>query len=91
LPFEFELDNPTEAETQAILLLSIDEPGKGQNRRRSTYQLWQGKLKAGETKRVGKKIHFFDKTTQSKEPGIYHLTVTVNGQQLAQRQFQFER
>jgi 3-methyladenine DNA glycosylase AlkC len=91
LPFEFEISNPTETIAQVILLLFMDEPGKGQNRRQSNYQIWKGKLKAGEAKSISKKIHFVDKSTQPKEPGTYCLTVTLNGEKLAERDITFER
>jgi 3-methyladenine DNA glycosylase AlkC len=91
LPFDFEISNPTNSEAFVILLLHMDEPGKGRGRRRSRYQIWKGQLPAGGSKRVGKRIHFIDKSTQRKEPGTYHLSVTVNGQELEEREMSFDR
>ena len=91
LPFEFEVSNPTEAEAFVILLLTMDAPGKGQARRTSRYQIWKGKIKAGDSKKAGKRIHFVDKSTQTKEPGVYRLIVTLNGEAMGERKMIFER
>lgn len=91
LPFQFDISNPMKTDASVILLLTMDEPGKGQARRRSRYQIWKGKLGAGESKRVRKKIHFVDKSTQPKEPGTYRLIVTVNGVVLEERRMTFVR
>ena len=91
LPFEFDVHNPTDADAQIILRLLLDEPGKGSNRRKSTYQLWKGVVSAGATKRIGKRIHFVDKNRQPKESGEYRLVVTLNGEVVAERTMIFER
>jgi 3-methyladenine DNA glycosylase AlkC len=91
LPFEFDIHNPTDAEAFVILLLMMDEPGKGQGRRKSRYQIWKGRVRAGGSKGVSKRIHFVDKSTQRKEPGTYRLSITVNGQVLEERTMLFQR
>ena len=91
LPFDFEISNPTDAEAFVILLLHMDEPGKGGGRRKSRYQLWKGRIPAGGSNRASKRIHFVDKSTQRKEPGTYRLIVAVNGQPIGERTMRFER
>lgn len=91
LPFEFEISNPTGAEALVLLLLTMDAPGKGPGRRTSRYQLWKGKIPASDSRRVAKRIHFVDKSTQRKEPGTYRLIVTLNGQVVGERRMNFER
>ena len=91
LPFEFEISNTTESEAFVILLLTMDAPGKGRGRRMSRYQIWKGKIQAGDSRRVEKRIHFVDKSTQRKEPGTYRLIVTLNGRVLGERKITFER
>lgn len=63
LPCELKIINLAKAATGAVALLLMDEPGKGHARRKSTYQIWKGKIKAGEMKSVSKKIHFVDKNS----------------------------
>ena len=91
LPFEFDITNPTDGVAVVILLLFIDEPGKGRNRRTSKYQLWKGKIEAGGSKHVSKKIHFVDKNRQPKLPGICRLIATLNGESLEERELIFQR
>ncbi|GAB4440992.1 MAG: hypothetical protein Kow00120_09310 [Anaerolineae bacterium] len=91
LPFAFDVHNPSRADVPVILVLLMDEPGKGDARRRRRYRLWQGVVKAGETRSVQKRIHFVDMTRQLREPGTYRLTVTVNGETLASREMLFAR
>jgi hypothetical protein len=91
LPFEFEITNPTHTEAFVILLLTMDAPGRGQARRTSRYQLWKGKIPAGASKHVAKRIHFVDKSSQRKEPGMYRLIITLNGQEAGERRMAFER
>ncbi len=91
IPFEFEVVNHSDTEGGVILLLVMDEPGKGTARRTSTYQIWKGKLKPGGAKRVSKRIHFIDKSSRPKEPGTYRLIATVNGARLEERTMDFER
>ncbi len=91
LPFELDISNPANAEASVIVLLIMDEPGKGDGRRTSKYQLWKGTLKAGETKQISKRVHFIDLTTRRREPGVYRLTVAVNGEPLETRTLTFAR
>jgi hypothetical protein len=91
LPFEFEVSNPTDNEAFIILLLTMDAPGKGQGRRTSRYQIWRGKIPAGGSRRVAKQIHFVDKSAQRKEPGMYRLIVSLNGQVVGERKMSFQR
>ncbi|MCI0693786.1 hypothetical protein L0337_17485 [candidate division KSB1 bacterium] len=64
----------------------MDEPGKSTARRKSTYQIWKGKIKAGETKSIIKRIHFVDKNSQPRVEGLYRLSVTINGKRLEERE-----
>lgn len=91
LPFEFEISNPSGNRASVILLLLMDGPGKGKGRRRSRYQIWKGEIEPGDSKSVSKRIHFADRSTQVKEPGTYHLIVTINGDLLAERKMTFQR
>ena len=91
VPFEFELVNLLESEALVLLMLFMDEPGKGQARRKSRYQIWKGKIKAHGSKSVSKRIHFVDKSSRPKEPGVYRLSVTVNGETLEERETVFSR
>ena len=91
IPFEFEVSNPSASEATVILLLLMEGPGKGKARRRSKYQIWGGRIGAGSSKSVSKRIHFVDKSRQSKLAGTYELTVTVNGQVLDRRSMVFQR
>ena len=91
LTFDFDILNPTDAEAFVILLLTMDAPGKGMARRTSRYQIWKGKIGASGSRKVRKKIHFVDKSTQAKEPGIYRLIVTLNGENLGEREMSFWR
>jgi 3-methyladenine DNA glycosylase AlkC len=91
LPFEFEISNPTSSEAQVILLMMMDAPGKGQGRRTSRYQIWKGQIGPGSSKRIEKRIHFVDKSTQRKEPGTYRFIVTLNGHVRGEREAEFLR
>jgi 3-methyladenine DNA glycosylase AlkC len=86
-----EISNLAKAEAGLVALLSMDEPGKGKARRKSAYQIWKGKIKAGEIKSVSKKIHFVDKNSQPRLEGVYRLSVTVNGKKLDEREMIFKR
>ncbi len=91
LPFEFDIQNRSESDAHVVLLLIMDAPGKGTSRRASRYHLWKGSIAPGGERRVAKRIHFVDKSTQRKEAGTYRLTVTVNGERLAERTMTFQR
>jgi 3-methyladenine DNA glycosylase AlkC len=91
LPCDVEIVNLNESEAGAVVLLLMDEPGKGTARRKSTYQIWKGKIKAGETKSVIKRIHFVDKNSQPRVEGTYRLSLTVNGKRLEEREMIFKR
>lgn len=91
LPFDFDIRNATDSEARVLVLLVTDEPGKGAARRRSKYQFWQGRIKAGDTKTVREKIHFVDKSRQPKEPGSYWLTGMINGEVVGEREMEFRR
>jgi 3-methyladenine DNA glycosylase AlkC len=91
LPFEFEIVNPSDTEALINLLLWMDEPGKGQARRKSRYQLWKGRIAAGGSKHVSKRIQFVDKRSQPRVPGVYRLIVTINGEELEERALTFQR
>ncbi|MGH7456321.1 MAG: hypothetical protein ACRENG_33525, partial [bacterium] len=65
--------------------------GKGNARRKSRYQIWKGKIKAGETKSIIKRIHFVDKNSQPRVEGTYLLSLTVNGKRLEEREMVFTR
>ncbi|MCI0691835.1 DNA alkylation repair protein [candidate division KSB1 bacterium] len=90
LPCDVEIVNLNESETGAVVLLLMDEPGKSTARRKSTYQIWKGKIKAGETKSVIKRIHFVDKNSQPRVEGLYRLSVTINGKKLEEREMIFK-
>ncbi len=91
LSCNLEIHNAARAEAGAVVLLLLDEPGKGRARRRSVYQLWRGKLKAGELKRISKKIHFADKNSLPRVEGRCYLKVIVNGKTLETREMMFKR
>lgn len=91
LPCDLEIVNLAKTEAGVVVLLNMDEPGKGKARRKSTYQIWKGKIPAGETKNVSRKIHFVDKNSQPRVEGMYGLSVTVNGNKLEVRQMNFKR
>jgi 3-methyladenine DNA glycosylase AlkC len=91
LPCDIEIVNLNKSEAGAVVLLLLDEPGKGNARRKSTYQIWKGKIKAGETKSVIKRIHFVDKNSQPRVEGTYCLSLTVNGKKLEEREMIFKR
>jgi len=91
LPCDLEIFNPAKTEAGVVALLLMDEPGKGKARRKSIYQIWKGKIKAGEIKNVSKKIHFVDKNLQPRVEGLYRLSVTVNGKKLGEREMLFKR
>lgn len=91
LPCDVEIANLNKGEAGAIILLLMDEPGKGTARRKSTYQIWKGKIKAGETKSIIKRIHFVDKNSQPRMEGAYRLSLTVNGKRLEEREMVFKR
>lgn len=83
--------NLNQSDAGAVVLLLMEEPGKGAARRQSTYQIWKGKLKAGEMKSIIKRIHFVDKNSQPRLEGTYRLQVTVNGKKLEEREMIFKR
>jgi 3-methyladenine DNA glycosylase AlkC len=91
LPCDVEIVNLNKSEAGAVVLLLMDEPGKGKARRKSTYQIWKGKVKAGETKSIIKRIHFVDKNSQPRMEGTYRLSVTINGKKLEEREMIFKR
>jgi 3-methyladenine DNA glycosylase AlkC len=91
LPCDVEIVNLNKSEAGAVVLLLMDEPGKGRARRQSIYQIWKGKIKAGEAKSVNKKIHFVDKNSQPRVEGVYRLSVTINGKKLGGREMLFKR
>ena len=91
LQFELKVNNPTSKPARIILILDIKEPGKGTKPRTSRYQIWRGKIRPEGSKLIQKKIHFVDKTTQAKLPGIYHLHLMLNGVEVANRSFTFQR
>jgi hypothetical protein len=69
----------------------FEEPGKGEKLRINKYQLWKGIIQPGASKSVHKRIHFIDKTTQRKLNGVYLLKLILNGIEIEQRQFTFQR
>lgn len=91
LDFEFEIHNPTTDHAKAILILVIEEPGKGTKPRISKYQLWRGEIPPGELKAIRKKIHFVDKTTQVKLTGEYQLHLMLNGIEVENRKFYYQQ
>lgn len=91
LPCNLEIHNAARAEAGVVVLLLLDEPGKGKARRRSTYQIWRGKLKAGELKKISKKIHFVDKNSLPRVEGRRYLKLIVNGKTLETREMRFKR
>jgi len=91
LPCDLEIVNLAKTEAGIVVLLLMDEPGKGKARRKSTYQIWKGKIKTGETKSVSKKIHFVDKNLQPRVEGTYSLSVVINGKKLEEREMRFKR
>lgn len=91
LPCDLEIVNLAKAEAGVVVLLNMDEPGKGKARRKSTYPIWKGKIPAGATKSVSRKIHFVDKNSQPRMEGMYGLSVMVNGNKLEVRQMRFKR
>jgi len=91
LPCDLEIVNLTKTEANVVALLLMDEPGKGKARRKCTYQIWKGKIQAGEMKSVSRKIHFVDKNSQPRMEGRYGLSVTVNGKKLDEREMNFKR
>jgi hypothetical protein len=91
LPCDLEIVNLAKTEAGTVVLLLMDEPGKGKARRQSTYQIWKGKIKAGETKSLGKKIHFVDKNSQPRVEGTYCLSLMINGKKLEAREMRFKR
>jgi 3-methyladenine DNA glycosylase AlkC len=91
LPCDLEIFNSGKGEAGVVALLLMDEPGKSRGRRKSTYQIWKGKIKAGETKSLSKRIHFVDKNSQPRVEGTYRLSVTINGKKLGEREMVFMR
>ena len=91
LDFEFEILNTSSKNAHVILILVIEGPGKGDKPRTSKYHLWRGEIPPQESKSIHKRIHFIDKTTQAKLPGIYHLSLVLNGIEVEHRQFSFQR
>jgi 3-methyladenine DNA glycosylase AlkC len=91
IPFKFAVANLSSDIAQVILILHMDEPGKGKNWRQSRYHLWRGTIAADVVKQVSKTIHFVDKSRQPKEEGVYRLMVTLNGRSIEERSFVFSR
>ncbi|MGB3717799.1 MAG: DNA alkylation repair protein, partial [Candidatus Promineifilaceae bacterium] len=91
IPFEFSVANLYQDRAQVILILNMDQTGKGKNRRQSRYHLWRGTIAADVVKQVTKTIHFVDKSRQPKEQGVYRLMVSVNGHSIEERSFVFSR
>jgi len=91
LPCNLEIANLAKPETGVVVLLLMDEPGKGNARRKSTYQIWKGQIKAGETKSIRKKIHFVDKNSLPRVEGAYRLGIMINGKKLEEREMIFKR
>jgi len=91
LPCDLEIVNLTKTAARVVVLLLMDEPGKGKARRKCTYQIWKGKIKAGETKSVSRKIHFVDKNSQPRVEGTYGLSMMINGKKLETRKMSFKR
>ena len=91
IPFQFTLTNRTDSAVRALVLVVMDEPGKGKARRTSRYQIWKGTLPAGAAREVAKQVHFVDKNRQPKVGGVYHLTALVNGELVESREMVFER
>ncbi len=86
VPIELEVTNLVKDSALILLILAFDEPGKGNARRKSKYQLWRGTLAAGDTIHVGKNIHFVDRNRQPKEPGTYLLKLMANGRLIEERE-----
>jgi 3-methyladenine DNA glycosylase AlkC len=91
LPCDLEIFNPAKTEAGVVASLLMDEPGKGKARRRSIYQIWKGKIKAGETRSIMKRIHFVDKNSQPRVEGTYRLSMMINGKKLEEREMKFRR
>lgn len=91
LPFTLEISNLGRRRARVVVHLVMDEPGRGKARRRSQYQLWKGELARGETRAIAKHVHFVDRNSRPKEPGVYRFIPSVNGQAGAARKATFRR
>ena len=88
---EIEVKNSHEEPIKAVFDLIIQAPGKNGQKREYIYKISTTQLKSGETKMVKKTIHFIDKTTQTKENGVYEVAYRKNTEVFHKEKFKFER
>jgi 3-methyladenine DNA glycosylase AlkC len=90
IPLEVEVQNTGNEDTRIVVDLIMMAPGK-RGVREFVYKLGVVDVPAHQIKRIKKTLHFVDKTTQTKEEGLYEVTYRKNSIAFQQESFRFNR
>jgi hypothetical protein len=90
IPVEIEVQNTGNEDTRIVVDLIMMAPGK-RGVREFVYKLGVVDVPAQQMKRIKKTLHFVDKTTQTKEEGLYEVTYRKNSIAFHQESFRFNR
>jgi 3-methyladenine DNA glycosylase AlkC len=90
IPLEVEVQNTGNEDTRVVVDLIMKAPGK-KGVREFVYKLGFVDVPAHQMKRMKKTLHFVDKTTQTKEEGLYEVTYRKNSIAFHQESFRFNR
>jgi 3-methyladenine DNA glycosylase AlkC len=90
IPLEVEVQNTGNDDTRIVVDLIMKAPGK-RGVREFVYKLGVVDVPAYQMKRIKKTLHFVDKTTQTKEEGLYEVTYRKNSIAFHQESFRFNR
>lgn len=90
IPLEVEVQNTGNEDTRVVVDLIMKAPGK-KGVREFVYKLGVVDVPAHQMKRIKKTLHFVDKTTQTKEEGLYEVTYRKNSIAFHQESFRFNR
>jgi 3-methyladenine DNA glycosylase AlkC len=90
IPLEVEVQNTGNEDTRVVVDLIMKAPGK-KGLREFVYKLGVVDVPAQQIKRIKKTLHFVDKTTQTKEEGLYEVTYRKNSIAFHQESFRFNR
>jgi 3-methyladenine DNA glycosylase AlkC len=86
-----EVTNAGDALARVLAQGVLSGPGRGKTPRVRQYRLGAVEVPAGGSEIIKGRIHFVDFNSQPKLPGIYTLTLVVNGVAVEQRTFTFAR
>lgn len=90
IPLEIEVKNIGNEDTKIMVDLIMKAPGK-KGVREFVYKLGVVDVPAHQRKRMKKTLHFVDKTTQTKEEGLYEVMYRKNSIAFHQESFRFNR